>query len=266
MSNKNEYKFLPLTMSLGTLGGIATPLIKRGTPLPAKRKQRFSTASENQKAITVLIFLGESKIASKNIALGSFDATGIPEAPRGEAEVEIQFEVDQTCELRVTPTPLKFGKVSSPTTGTFKTALTKETINKMVRQAIDEEQEDQLLAEQVESKNEASQLLIRAEKYLQSQQQYGVRSSVDGQIEDIIANLGLALEDDNLGVVRDKYKRLKELIPNTTLDFNFFGDTDPFGSFFWRSQASKEKTGSCRRQASRGSNTDCNRHVTIFDS
>ena len=65
MSNKNEYKFLPLTMSLGTLGGIATPLIKRGTPLPAKRKQRFSTASENQKAITVLIFLGESKIASK---------------------------------------------------------------------------------------------------------------------------------------------------------------------------------------------------------
>ena len=241
MSNKNEYKFLPLTMSLGTLGGIATPLIKRGTPLPAKRKQRFSTASENQRAITVLIFLGESKIASKYIALGSFDATGIPEAPRGEAEVEIQFEVDQTCELRVTATPLKFGKVSSPTTGTFKTALTKETINKMVRQAIDEEQEDQLLAEQVESKNEASQLLIRAEKYLQSQQQYGVRSSVDGQIEDIIANLGLALEDDNLGVVRDKYKRLKELIPNTTLDFNFFGDTDPFGSFFGGARHPKKK-------------------------
>lgn len=232
MSNANEYKFLPLTMSLGTLGGIAVPLVKRGTPLPAKRKQRFATAADNQKAITVLIFLGESKIASKNIALGNFDATGIAEAPRGEAEVEVQFEVDQTCQVRVTATPLKFGKVSSSTTGTFNTVLTKEKVDEMLRKAIDEEQEDQSLAEQVEAKNDANQLLIRAEKYLQSQQQYGVRSSVDGQIEDIIASLGLALVDDNLGVIRDKYKRLKELIPSTTLDFNFFGGSDPFSNFF----------------------------------
>ena len=232
MSNTNQYKFLPLTLTLGTLGGIAVPLVKRGTPLPAKRKQRFATAADNQKSVTVSIFLGESKISNKNIALGKFDATGIHEAPRGEAEVDIQFEVDQNCQVRVSAIPVKFGKETPPITKNFNPPLTKEKVDAMLRKAIDEQQEDELLAEQIEAKNNASQLLTQAEKYLQSQQQYGIRSAVDGQIEAIVASLGLALEDDNLGEILEKSKRLKELIPNTTLDFNFFGATDPFSGFF----------------------------------
>lgn len=232
MSSTNQYKLLPLTLSLGTLGGIAVPLVKRGTPLPATRKQRFATAADNQKAVTVSIFLGESKISSKNIALGNFNATGISEAPRGEAEVDIQFEVDKNCQVRVTATPLKFGKTTSPITGNFNPVLTKEKVDAMLQKAIDEQQEDQLLAEQVEAKNTANQLLTRAEKYLQSQQQHGVRGAVDSQIEDFVASLGLALEDDNLGAIWEKTKRLKELIPNTTLGFDFFGGSDPFSNFF----------------------------------
>src|SRR6267143_2545438 len=223
MSSTNQYKLLPLTLSLGTLGGIAVPLVKRGTPLPATRKQRFATAADNQKAVTVSIFLGESKISSKNIALGNFNATGISEAPRGEAEVDIQFEVDKNGQVRVTATPLKFGKTTSPVTGNFNPVLTKEIIDEMLRKAIDEQQENQSLAEQVEAKNDANQLLVRAEKYLQSQQKHGMRSAVDGQIEDIVASLGLAREDDNIGAIKDKSKRLKELIPNTTVGFDFLG-------------------------------------------
>lgn len=232
MNNTNPYKLLPLTLSLGTLGGIATPLVKRGTPLPTTRKQRFATAADNQKAVTVSIFLGESKISNKNIALGNFDATGIPEAPRGEAQVDIQFEVDQNCQIRVTATPAKLGKTTSPITENFNPVLTKEKIDAMLRKAIDEQQEDQLLAEQAETKNNANQLLTRAEKYLQSQQKYGIRGAINSEIEDIVASLGLALEENNLGAIREKTKRLDELIPNTTFDFNLFGGNDPFNELF----------------------------------
>ncbi len=248
MSGTNKHKYLPLTLSLGTLGGIAVPLVRRGTLLPAKRKQRFATAADNQKAVTISIFLGESTIASKNIPLGNFDATGIPEAPRGEAEVDVQFEVDQNCQIRVTATPLKSGTASSSTAGEFNPTLTKEKIDEMLRKAIDDQQEDQSLAEQVGAKNDANQLLIRTENYLQGQQKYGMRNAVDGQIEDIVASLGLALEDDNIGVIKDKNKRLKELIPNTTVGFDFFGGGDAFSDLFGAGQRSMKKPSTAGRK------------------
>ncbi len=232
MSNTHHYKYLPLTLSLDTLGGIAAPLVKRGTPLPAKRKQRFATAADKQKAVTLSIFLGESKISQKNIYLGNFDAPGIPEAPRGEGAVDIEFEVDQDCQVIVTAIPVKGGKNLSPVTKSFSPVLTKETIARMLRKALDEHVADKLMAEQVEAKNTASQLLNRAENYIQNQHKFGSRSAVNSQIEDVVAELGLALDDDNLGDILEKSKRLKSLIPSTTLDFDFFGGSDPFKDFF----------------------------------
>lgn len=239
-----EYKFLPLTLSMETVGGIATPLVKRGTPLPAKRKQRFSTATDNQKAVTVSIFYGESPISRKNISLGKFDLTGIPEAPRGEVEVDVQFEVDQKCQIKVTAIAVDSGKAISSTNGEFQPDLTKDKVDEMLRKAIDEQQEDQSLAQQVEAKNAANILLHRAEKYLQSQQRYGIQNSVDSQIEETVASLGIALQDDNIGSIKDKSKRLQELIPNTEVDFGTLFGGDIFGSFIGSGQPPKKKPSS----------------------
>ena len=242
MTDVTEYNFLPLTLSMETLGGIAVPLVKRGTPLPAKRKQRFSTASDNQKGVTFSIFLGESPISRKNISLGTFDLTGIPEAPRGEAVVNVEFEVDKECKINVKVSAVKSGKTVTSSEKEFKPLLTNEKVNEMLRKAIDEQQEDQSLVQHVEIKNNANNLLHDAEKYLQSQQKYGFRSSTDAQIEETVASLGLALQDDNIGAIKDKSKRLKELIPNTQLGFNtFFDGSDLFDNLFGGSQSPKKK-------------------------
>lgn len=242
MTNATEYNFLPLTLNMETMGGIAVPLVRRGTPLPAKRKQRFTTAADSQKAVTVSIFLGESPISRKNISLGKFDLTGLPEAPRGEAEVNVEFEVDKNCQIKVTVSAVKSGKTISSTEKEFTPTLTNEKVNEMLRKAIDEQQEDQSLAQHIEAKNNANNLIHRAEKYLQSQQQYGFHGSVDIQIEETVASLGLALQDDNIGAIKDKSKRLQGLIPDTTVGFGaLFGGVNVFDNFFGAHHPPKKK-------------------------
>ncbi len=233
MNELSRYKFLPLTLSIETVGGIATPLMNRGTPLPAVRKQRFSTAAEGQKVVTISIFYGESPIAKKNIHLGKFDLENIPEGPRGEAEVDIQFEVDDRCQLAVKASSTKSGKIISSTEKRFEPQVTVEKVEEFLRKAIDEKNEDQTIARSIEAKNSANSLIAQAEKYLLGQQKYGLRNAVDTQIEETIAALGLAFQDDNIGMIEDKSKRLRELIPKTDVDFGMlFGGASPFEGFF----------------------------------
>lgn len=242
MNEPTEYDFLPLTLSMETLGGVAAPLVKRGTPLPTTRKQRFSTASDNQKAVSISIFYGESPVSKKNIPLGKLELDNIPKVPRGEAEVNIQFEVDDKCQVTVTATALESGKTVSSAKNQFKLELSKEKIDEMLRKAIDEQHEDQSFAKKIEAKNAANNLIVRAEKYLLSQQKYALRSDVDSQIEETIASLGLALQDDNVGMIEDKSKRLRELIPDTTVDLGaFFGASNNMFEGLFGSGQSREK-------------------------
>src|ERR1035441_9952524 len=95
--NNRRFRFLPLTIRLETVGGVATPLILRGTPLPATRSDVFSTASENQKGVELKLLLGESPIARKNLSLGTFLLNGLPPAARGVPQITIAFSVDDTC-------------------------------------------------------------------------------------------------------------------------------------------------------------------------
>jgi hypothetical protein len=242
MTDVTGYKFLPLTLSMETMGGIAVPMMRRGTPLPAKRKQRFTTAADNQKTVKGSIFLGESPISGKNISVGSFELTDIPEAPREEVEFNVEFEVNNKCQIKTKVFAMKSGKMISSAEYEYEPPLTNEKINAMLRKAIDEQQEDQSAAENIEAKNSANSLLHRAEKYLQSQQVYGLHSSVDVQIEETIADLGLALQDDNIGAIKDKTKRLKELIPATDSGFGaLFGADAAFNSFFGIGQTQNKK-------------------------
>ena len=246
MNEPAEYKFLPLTLSMETLGGLATLLVKRGTPLPTTRKQQFSTASDNQKAVSISIFYGESPVAKKNIPLGKLELDNIPKVPRGEAKVNIQFEVNDKYQVTVTATVMESGKTVSSARNQFNPELSKEKIDEMLRMAIDEQHEDQSIAKRVEVKNAANNLIVRAEEYLLSQQKYVLRSDVDSQIEETIASLGLALQDDNVGMIEDKSKRLRELIPNTTVDLGaFFGaSNNMFEGLFGSGQPQKRKTAS----------------------
>lgn len=252
MNKIPSYKFLPLTLSIETLGGVATPLVKRGTPLPAVRKQRFSTSSDNQRAISISIFYGESPISKKNILLGELNINDIPEAPKGEVEADIHFEVNDTCQVTVTATTVKLGKIVSSTKNMFKTELTKEKVNEILQKAIDEQQEDHLLAKKIEVKNVANNLIVKAENYLLSQQKSGLRSTLDSQIEDLIANLGLALQDDNISMIEEKSKELEKLIFRTIVELgSFFNTSGDFFEGIFGGQPQKNKTTQSDREKQR---------------
>jgi molecular chaperone DnaK len=96
-AQKRTFEFLPLSIGIETQGGIYTPLVLRGTPLPAKRWETFSTAADNQVSVEVALFLGESLLSENNIPLGKFHLKGIPPAARGKPQVKIEFSVDTSC-------------------------------------------------------------------------------------------------------------------------------------------------------------------------
>ena len=97
---RKRFKFLPLTIGIETVGGIATPLALRGTPLPAKRSQTFSTAEDDQKEVEVKVYIGERPIASENHQLNHLSLINIPPAPKGVPQISLTIEVDEYCDVK----------------------------------------------------------------------------------------------------------------------------------------------------------------------
>jgi Hsp70 protein len=224
MTEPTQYKFLPLTLSLETSGGVATSIVRRGTPLPAKRKQQFSTTVDNQKAVRIEVYLGESPIAAKNIHIGQVELTGLTEAPRGEPQIDVLFEVDQTCRIAVTATEKKTGTVMTSVLQMPPEHMVPERLEGLLRTANDSCREDEEKVKAIEARNAANSLVHKAEKYLQELQLYGFGNSTDRQIEETLASLGLALQQDDSDAIRDKSKRLQQLLPDANLG--------NFGAFF----------------------------------
>ena len=224
MTEPTQYKFMPLTLSLETIGGIATAIVRRGTPLPAKRKQQFSTAVDNQKALRIEVYLGESPIAGKNIHIGKVDLSGLPDAPRGEPQINVLFEVDQTCKITVTATVTKTGTVMTSILQVPPEQLLPERLEVLLRTANDSCLEDKEKVKAIEARNSANSLLHRAEGYLQDLQRYAYATSTEKQIEEMIASLGLSLQQDDIDAIRDKSKGLQRLLPDATIG--------NFGAFF----------------------------------
>lgn len=238
MTDETIFKFLPLTLSIATVGGIATPLVRRGTPLPAQRTQRFSTAVDNQTLVSVDVYFGESPIAKKNIFVAKCELTEIPKAPQGEPDIEVTFEVDQQCRIKITAKENKSGKTISSKVEEAHTHLTREKVEEMLLKANAAHKADEVAAEQIDVRNKAANVICRAEKYLQYQQKYGLSNSTDRQIEETLASLGLSVQDDNMGAIRDKTNRLEQLLPGNS--GNLFG-SDIFDSFF-RNPIRRHKT------------------------
>src|SRR5437660_3253194 len=184
----------PLSLGVETLGGVMTVLIPRNTTIPTSKKEVFSTAADNQSAVTINVLQGEREFARDNRLLGTFNLEGIPPAPRGVPQIEVTFNIDVNGILNVSAKDLgtaKENKVTIQTTG----GLSKDEIEKMKRDAEAHAAEDKKRRETIDLKNQGESKAYATEKALK---EYGEKVSADvrGQIESAINNLKEALKSD----------------------------------------------------------------------
>ncbi|MCQ2548266.1 MAG: molecular chaperone DnaK [Clostridia bacterium] len=155
----------PLSLSIETLGGVATKLIERNTTIPTKKSQIFSTAADNQSAVDIHVMQGEREMAAGNITLGRFQLTGIPAAPRGVPQIEVTFDIDANGIVNVSAKDLGTGK-SQNITITSSTKLSDDEIKAKVEEAEKYAEEDKARKEEVDARNQAESLIYETEKSL----------------------------------------------------------------------------------------------------
>jgi molecular chaperone DnaK len=186
----------PLSLGIETLGQVFTKLIERNTTVPTKKSQVFSTAADNQPAVTIRVLQGERQMANDNVELGRFDLVGIPPAPRGIPQIEVTFDIDQNGIVHVAAKDLGTGKEQSIKISAPK-KLSEEEIQKMVKDAERFAEEDKKRKESVETKNQADTLIYSTEKALKD---YGEKVSDDEKktIESNINDLKEKIKTDNI--------------------------------------------------------------------
>ncbi len=181
----------PLTLSVETLGGVATPLIERNTTIPARESQVFSTASNNQSQVEIHVLQGERAMATDNKSLGRFILDGIPPAPRGVPQIEVTFDINANGILEVTAKDKATGK-SQNITITASSGLSDDEVERMRREAEQHAEEDRKRKEKIEARNNADTLAYTAEKTLKDLGEKvpeGVRSEVEGKIAELRGEL-----------------------------------------------------------------------------
>ena len=183
----------PLSLGIETLGGVATKIIEKGTTIPVKKSQVFSTAEDNQPAVSISVVQGEREFARDNKSLGLFELTGIPAAPRGVPQIEVTFDIDANGILTVSASDKGTGKTQEiKITGS--SGLSEEEINKMVQDAEKNKAEDAKRKELVDLRNQADALASQTEKSLK-ESEGKIDASEKATIETALENLKTVLKD-----------------------------------------------------------------------
>lgn len=199
---------IPLTLGIETLGGVMTPLVERNTTIPTQKKQVFSTASDNQPAVTIVVLQGERPMARDNKEIGRFDLTEIPPAPRGMPQIEVSFDVDANGILHVSAKDLSSGREQKIRIEAA-SGLRDEDIDRMVKDAEMHKEEDRKRKEQIEVKNEADTLAFQAEKSLKEYKDK-IPADIAADVQSKIDAVREALKGDDSEKIRRTRDELSE--------------------------------------------------------
>ena len=196
----------PLSLGIETLGGVMTRLIEKNTTIPSKKSQIFSTAADNQPAVSIHVLQGERQMAADNRTLGRFELVGIPPAPRGVPQIEVTFDIDANGIVHVNAKDLGTGKEQSIKI-TASSGLSEAEIEKLVKDAEMHAEEDKRRKELIEARNQADSLVYSVEKNIK---EFGdkVDAAEKSRIEDAIARVKKALEGDDLDAIKKAQEEL----------------------------------------------------------
>ncbi len=199
---------IPLTLGIETYGGVLTPIVDRNTTIPTQKKQIFSTAADNQPAVTIVVLQGERKMAKDNKEIGRFDLSDIPPAPRGSPQIEVCFDIDADAILHVSAKDVQTGKEQKIRIEA-KSGLTEQEIKRMLKDAEDNAEEDKKKKEEVELRNEADSLVFRAEKALKDYKDK-LPAAVVSDVESKVDLVKKSLESTDATAIRRAIDELNE--------------------------------------------------------
>jgi molecular chaperone DnaK len=198
----------PLSLGIETKGGVFTKIIERNTTIPTKGSEIFTTAEDNQPSVMIQVYQGEREMARDNKSLGNFELTGLPPAPRNVPQIEVSFDIDANGIVHVNAKDMATGKEQRMTV-TGGSALPKDDIDKMVRDAEQYAEEDHKRREAVENRNQAESLVYQTEKFL-SENEDKVPDEVKTEVKDAVAELKKALEGEDADVIKAASEKLAQ--------------------------------------------------------
>ena len=199
----------PLSLGIETLGGVFTRLIEKNTTIPTKKSQVFSTAEDNQSAVTIRVFQGEREMASDNKLLGSFNLEGIAPAPRGIPQIDVAFDIDANGIVAVSATDKATGKEQKITIEASG-GLSDDEIEDMIKEAESNAEEDKQKREFVEAKNQGEALIHSTEKALKDAEEK-LTEEEKTAVEDAIKSLKDVIDGDDLNSIQEKSAALSQL-------------------------------------------------------